>query len=431
MKIGQYVRQNLIQTIKGLDEKDFQELLNSVEDGSAKTTFGLHNVDVKLLVKNGEIPKDLENRYYKEPFKGADGREYRLTSQWYDNQYYKVTEWIKKHTNGNEKSIEDADCVENVSDYLKSIRGLKKEKIDLEAFKGDLFEKLGLDRDGKYPGINMPESIQQMNEDSYKPMFFYRGHADTSYQLCSGVRRLAECPEDTLFKFFESNVPESTGEMSNLGKLVYMQHHKYYTRLLDITESPLVALYFACQKPKYNDDDKHEENSDGEVLVFSPELSTVLYERDEASAFLAALPLLNSKQKERLLDVIKDGVQKTGTTCLKNFPCDCRIEIGKILKKGGAVISDDFNVMEVLFPRIIRPNAMFERIRRQSSLFIIDPLASDEEMGSQWICKHIKIPRGKKKDILEELDYLGINEFVLFLEADNIKNCVKHRCCGV
>ena len=184
MKIGQYVRQNLIQTIKGLDEKDFQELLNSVEDGSAKTTFGLHNVDIKLLVKNGEIPKDLENRYYKEPFKGADGREYRLTSQWYDDQYYKVTEWIKKHTNGNEKSIEDADCVENVSDYLKSIRGLKKEKIDLEAFKGDLFEKLGLDRDGKYPGINMPESIQQMNEDSYKPMFFYRGHADTSYQLC-------------------------------------------------------------------------------------------------------------------------------------------------------------------------------------------------------------------------------------------------------
>lgn len=432
MKIGRYVRTFLIPAIKGLKESDFQDLLKSIRDGSAKRNFGLHNTNIKLLIKESEITDDLKCRYYKEPIECCDGFKYRLTSQWYDDQFYKVSDWIEQHSKeGNDK--DSITIVNNVSEFLTQVNYLSQIQTSssfdelLDDFRQNLELKLCLNTESKF---QLPESVKKLESlEPEKRMLLFRGHSNVEYKMIPGIRRQTTCDEDFLFKYFESNLPEYLEGKSNLGKLAFMQHCEYSTRLLDVTENPLVALYFACQSPQ--NCKAQGKKIDGEVLVLSPEYSIILYERDDVTKFLSALPLLNKADKRNLLetiiDAVRDSVREGRETTfgkLSDKKSDKAKEIKCLLKKGGFEIENDFDLLEVLFPRIVRCNTSFERIKRQNGLFIMDSLyecqkEGEDECGAQLVFKHIRIPCEKKESILEELNHLGINDFSLFPDPDH------------
>ncbi|GJQ60950.1 MAG: hypothetical protein SCALA702_00030 [Melioribacteraceae bacterium] len=105
---------------------------------------------------------------------------------------------------------------------------------------------------------DMQQLVAQLNE--YPLNFIFRGHTDSEWHLESTLERLlklkwssvnAKEAEDFSLLEFKSkfHLYDSTNKTptTKLEWLSIMQHYGVPTRLLDFTESPYIALYFAIE----------------------------------------------------------------------------------------------------------------------------------------------------------------------------------------
>lgn len=98
----------------------------------------------------------------------------------------------------------------------------------------------------------------------------FRGQADVEFELLPSIARGREddmsisilSEERNLIEMAKFKMPDIfNDDLKPVELLARLQHHGIPTRLLDITENALVALYFACCDEKCRD-------KDGEVIVF-------------------------------------------------------------------------------------------------------------------------------------------------------------------
>jgi len=112
---------------------------------------------------------------------------------------------------------------------------------------------------------------------------WYRGCGDTSYTLVPTLYRdqkrkaigeLIELEERLLRWFKQKSVPYQERELCDdpWEYLFFMQHHRFPTRLLDWTESPLVGLYFALTDPPRTRQNKEERGKGAAVWVLRPDV---------------------------------------------------------------------------------------------------------------------------------------------------------------
>lgn len=108
---------------------------------------------------------------------------------------------------------------------------------------------------------------------------FFRGHADHSYNLKPGIyREIKEKKNKTLIDFEDqiyrdviSKSPQEFVGKTTLESLALLQHYEAPTRVLDLTENALAALFFAVNKGEV----------DGEVIIFDiPNESVCHYNSD-------------------------------------------------------------------------------------------------------------------------------------------------------
>jgi hypothetical protein len=105
---------------------------------------------------------------------------------------------------------------------------------------------------------SVEELIKQLNK--LPNHFLYRGHANADWLLQSSLERIigAKWSDDEARRFEEYSLAqfqskfhlydrENVKPESKLAWLSIMQHYGVPTRLLDFTESPYVALYFALE----------------------------------------------------------------------------------------------------------------------------------------------------------------------------------------
>lgn len=109
---------------------------------------------------------------------------------------------------------------------------------------------------------------------------WYRGHADSSWPLAPSISRGRTTPIVDEFQYYKSFKQEAARVISDppsdeWGWLFLMQHYGVPTRLLDFSENPLVALYFAVTG---------EPEADGALFVMEPTTWNIENNRSGLSA---------------------------------------------------------------------------------------------------------------------------------------------------
>lgn len=137
---------------------------------------------------------------------------------------------------------------------------------------------------------------------------YYRGQSNCNYGLMPSLGRKIEgytddeenyIPfEDIIIKRAKLEYPDIFRDNNMIDELALMQHYGLPTRLLDVTENPLVALYFACIKNK---------EYDGEVFVFNAGMNAEIYtsydkknmEKSNKIAFVRAKTFSNRQRAQQ------------------------------------------------------------------------------------------------------------------------------------
>ncbi len=230
---------------------------------------------------------------------------------------------------------------------------------------------------------------------------WFRGHSKIFGELTPGIfrkgydsplrsRRDIEFDLITKFKLnapsLESNLPDYNDHVS---WLFLMQHHGLPTRLLDWSESILIALYFVVIENK---------SDDGELWAMYPD---ALNER--SGFFGIALP--NSRKLRYLAS--------------------------KPVRNNPEELKEELKLKEIpKYPLAIQPSMNFSRMVSQLSVFTIHPeplpncTIPDLLQEKENIVRYI-IPANSKGELLRDLAALGITPRTLRPDLDSLSATLK------
>jgi len=300
--------------------------------------------------------------------------------------------------------------------------------------------------------------------------FFYRGHADKSFKMLPTIYRKTSrliTKEDLLIKeAILRNPYEFNKFRTNFEKLSLMQHYGFDTRLLDITENPLVALYFASNSLF---------KKDGEVLILKIKNGNIKYYDSDTVSVLSAIATLSTKnfnsfneefkmlllkeaKKNEEFKDLKSKLEKNKSSTIitvvnylnsKYANKNIFNKIKEIFNKTSLIDSLIFNIQnekphfrEIVelkhfnnFIVCVKAKYDNKRIIAQQGAFLLFGIKDGDKTKPaelkkneiEQISDRIIIPADKKEKILDELDKFGINEEKLFPELSNSAKVIKKK----
>lgn len=245
---------------------------------------------------------------------------------------------------------------------------------------------------------------------------FFRGQSDKSWDVEPSVfRNNLLCAEHELIREAVRHRPDGlANSLTNFERLTKLQHYEMPTRLLDVTENPLIALYFACE---------------------------AMPEHDAAVYMTHTYPIYSSFKEAQILSYIAH-LDLTGV-CLRDLWTGLkkeRVDLPDIEAITDGKVVDNF-IELIQRNYFVRANLNNQRIKQQSGAFLLsgcvktladrDVWSSRLEKSSRCLADEfthkIIIPAGLKAQILEELDLYHINEASIYPELDHQLRYIKDK----
>lgn len=242
---------------------------------------------------------------------------------------------------------------------------------------------------------------------------WFRGHSKTYDELTPGVfRPKITRLEESLFPFaerqdvefsiieeFKRRAPSLQSYLpkhsDHLSWLFLMQHHGSPTRLLDWTESILVALYFAVNS---------HTTDDGEIWALYPQ------KLNELSG-IPGIPIRNN----RILQFL-------GSEPMHGAPENLAKDLGIEIPKYPLAIQ-----AQMTFPRIINQLGTFTIHPKPKQGFTLPEILEEERHLVRYI-----IPSGCKIKLRNDLTALGVTRVALFPNLDSLSETIieEHHIVG-
>lgn len=263
--------------------------------------------------------------------------------------------------------------------------------------------------------------------DSTGNVLYYRGHASCKFTLLPSLYReqnfchnesrlvreiLLKCPDD-----FKNS--DTAFEM-----LVKMQHYGVPTRLLDVTENPLVALYFACCENIQSDINGKKVDDSGELVIFSIPKREIKYFDSDTVSVISNLAFTSDNFNVPPLLGLSNVIDTYSSLEDEN-----RNKLLHNIKKEKPYFLDRINPYDIQRVCCVKPKLNNPRITRQSGAFLLFGIDQFKDKPASiepnWISSGngrsiLIIPADKKKKIIEQLSQLGISAGTLFPELDSV-----------
>lgn len=236
-------------------------------------------------------------------------------------------------------------------------------------------------------------------------VLLFRGHSDCTYLLEPNVfRQKAKNNERKIYYEIMMQYPEEFKERSHLSNLVKMQHYGGVTRLLDFSRNPLIGLFFASEAGS---------KKDGQVAVCVVKKDKVLHHNSDRALMLSCLPCLKDEDREEVKRFCENNTGRILPQQIKNHDGMEKLlhEIrGEYPAFECAIIGKD--LLNTFFVSPFKDN---ERMKLQDGIFALFGLKHKKLEDIPDLKIHrINIASGAKKEILHELDMMGISNAKLY-----------------
>ena len=251
-------------------------------------------------------------------------------------------------------------------------------------------------------------------ETTFKNPVFYRGQTNADYLLTPNCLRVNPKNEHLMIEAFSRRFYDELKKCQySMEQLMLMQHYLLPTRCLDVSESPLMALYFACSHMKkfrtkivppeeedwgeitlFRDPDDYDQEKPEQLKSIESSNISII-----ANANMAYIEGREDESKELTKEILKKG-----------YVTYRQLNEHGWGKKG--------STGDLRFKKITPYSVNSEIPIFETDPFDLKRLIYKKD-GVQQV---VLIPPDKKQSILDELKKLYITEDFVYPDMDNVAN---------